>query len=69
MPMRREMIIKGVTVNNLGPGRGGGVWRENIMGCMLKKGKAMSYKNPGICLYPFQILIYDSSSINCVCCR
>ena len=28
-----------------GPGGGG---RENVMWCVLKKGKAMSYKNPGI---------------------
>lgn len=65
--MRREMIIKGAKIKKkYGSGRGG---RENVMGCVLKKGKAMSYKNPGICLYPFRILIYDSSFINYVCCK
>jgi hypothetical protein len=34
---------------------------------MRYKGKAVSYKNPGICLFPFQILIYDSSFIKYVC--
>jgi hypothetical protein len=40
---------------------------EGVYVCCIR-GKAMSYKNPGICLFPFQILIYDSSFINYVCC-